>query len=313
MASEETMSPLPGGNRSRLLRRGTLLLLWSMAIASLGLVACSSGSTPSTSTKATTTSSPSGLPTSTLGGSTTAPASPVTVSLYWVRGGQSLGVSHRSIPATQGVGAAAVNALLGGPVAPESSAGPTSTVPSGSKLLGLSITNGIAAASFNSTFASGGGSFSMQARIAQVVFTLTQFSTVQKVLFQLNGVTATTFGGEGLILDHPVGRSDEVSLLPPIFLENPAVGDTVHSPLQVTGMANTYEATFRVQLVDAAGRFVVDHYVMATSGTGTWGTFDTRFAFPTPTAGPGKVVVFEISAKDGSHVNEVDIPLTVGP
>jgi len=57
--------------------------------------------------------------------------------------------------------------------------------------------------------------------------------------------------------------------IPPIFLESPAVGDTVHSPLHVTGLANTYEATCQVRLVDAAGRMVVDHYVMATAGTGT--------------------------------------------
>jgi len=293
-----------------------------MATASLSLAACSSGTTATTTTGTTTTTTtttgtattaPSGSSTSTPGPSTTAPMAPVTVSLYWVRGGTSLGVSHRSIPATPGIGSASVNALFGGTNSTESSTGLTSTIPTGSKLLGLSIANGIATANFNSAFASGGGSFSMQARIAQVVFTLTQFSTVQKVLFQLNGVTATTFGAEGLILDHPVGRSDEVSLLPPIFVENPAVGDSVHSPLHVTGMANTYEATFQVQLVDAAGHTVVDHFVMATAGTGTWGTFDATFKYTTASAGPGKVVVFEISAKDGSHINQVDIPLAVGP
>jgi len=276
-----------------------------MAMASLGLAACSSGGTSPTSTEATTTS---GSSTSTSG-----PTARVTVSLYWVRGGRYLGVSHRSIPATPSVGSAAVNALFGGTTGTESSAGLASVVPAGSKLLGLSIAHGIATANFNSMFASGGGSFSMQGRIAQVVFTLTQFPTVQKVLFQLSGVTATTFGGEGLILNHPVSSSDEVSLLPPIFLESPAVGDTMHNSLHVTGLANTYEATFQVQLVDATGRMVVDHYVMATAGTGTWGTFDASFPYTTSATGSGKVVVFEISAKDGSHVNEVDVPLTVGP
>jgi len=87
----------------------------------------------------------------------------------------------------------------------------------------------------------------------------------------------------------------------------------VHSPLHVTGLANTFEATFQVQLIDAAGRTVVDHYVTATAGTGTWGTFDASFPYRATETGAGKLVVFEISAKDGSHINEVDIPLTVGP
>jgi hypothetical protein len=264
-----------------------------LVIATLGLAACGSSSTSSTTS--------------------TAPVTTVGVSLYWVRGGESLGISHRSLPATRTVAAAAVNALLGGTNGTEQSAGLASVVPAGSSLLSLTIAEGVATANLNSTFASGGGSFSMQARIAQVVFTLTQFPTVQKVLFQLNGVTATTFGGEGLLLDKPVGRSDEVSLLPPIFLENPAVGDTVHSPLHMTGMSNTYEATFQAQLVDANGHTVVDHSVTATAGTGTWGTFDVRFPYTTATSGTGKIVVFEISPKDGTHIDEVDVPLAVAP
>ncbi len=273
-------------------RNGPFLLLLCMAIASLGLTACgTSSSTPSTTS--------------------TVPVSPVRISLYWVRGGQALGVSHRSIPATRTVGSVAVNALLGGTNSTEQSAGLASVVPAGSRLQGLSIADGVATANFNSAFASGGGSFSMQARIAQVVFTLTQFPTVQKVLFQLNGVTATTFGGEGLLLGQPVGRSDEVNLLPPIFLETPAVGDTVHSPLHLTGMSNTYEATFQAQLVDSTGHTVVKHYVRATAGTGTWGTFDERFSYTISANGTGKVVVFEISPKDGSRVNEVVVPLAV--
>jgi len=281
-----------------------------MAMASLSVAACSGTDTSSPTTHATT---PSGSSTSTSGTIVTTPTAPVTVSLYWVRGGRWLGVSHRSIPATLSVGSAVVNALFGGTTGTESSAGLASVIPPGSRLLGLSIAHGIATANFNSTFASGGGSFSTQARIAQVVFALTQFPTIQKVLFQLNGVTATTFGSEGLILNHPVSRSDEVSLLPPIFLESPAVGDTVHSPLHVTGLANTYEATFQVQLVEATGRMAVDHYVMATAGTGTWGAFDASFPYMMSATGAGKIVVFEISAKDGSHVNEDDVPVTVGP
>ena len=52
-----------------------------------------------------------------------------------------------------------------------------------------------------------------------------------------------------------------------------------------------------------------ENFVTATSGTGTRGTFDfTTGAFDDVTA----LRVFELSAKDGSRVNEVEIPLGTG-
>ena len=52
------------------------------------------------------------------------------------------------------------------------------------------------------------------------------------------------------------------------------------------------------------------HFVTATSGTGTRGTFDFTIPFEAPN-GLGKLVVFERSAADGSRIHEVEIPLTL--
>jgi hypothetical protein len=74
----------------------------------------------------------------------------------------------------------------------------------------------------------------------------------------------------------------------------------------VTGTANTYEATFQYELVDAEGDVVDKNFVTATSGTGTRGTFEfTTGAFDDVAA----LRVFELSAEDGSRINEVEIPL----
>ncbi len=54
----------------------------------------------------------------------------------------------------------------------------------------------------NAAFATGGGSFSMLARVAQVVFTATQFSTVERVVLLLEGRPIEALGGEGLVLRH---------------------------------------------------------------------------------------------------------------
>jgi hypothetical protein len=83
----------------------------------------------------------------------------------------------------------------------------------------------------------------------------------------------------------------------------------VGSPLHVTGTANTFEATFQVRLTNAAGARVYDHSATATSGSGTRGTFDETVTFTTFGHGVGKLTVLELSAKDGSQVNVVDIPV----
>ncbi|MDA8297809.1 MAG: GerMN domain-containing protein [Actinomycetota bacterium] len=243
------------------------------------------------------------------GGAAASAASRTTVALYWLRGGVALGVSHRAIPATPRIGAATLQALLGGPNRTERAAGLSSAVPSGSHLRSLSITDGVARADFDARFASGGGSLSVIGRVDQVVYTLTQFPSVRRVLFLVNGKLARTFTGEGLVLDRPVARSDERSLLPPIFVERPAVGDVVRSPLRLSGLANTFEATFQVNLLDAGGRIVVRRTVHASAGTGTWGTYSQSLSFTKARPGNGRLVVFERSAKDGRPIHVVRIPV----
>jgi N-acetylneuraminic acid mutarotase len=52
----------------------------------------------------------------------------------------------------------------------------------------------------------------MQMRLGQVVYTLTQFQTVKRVRFALDGAPVNVFSSEGIVLDHPVGRSDYQNL-----------------------------------------------------------------------------------------------------
>ena len=87
---------------------------------------------------------------------------------------------YREIPQTQQVAAAAMNALIAGPTADEKASVPalSSAVPADTMLLGISIDDGLATVDLSREFEAGGGTFSMAARLAQVVFTLTQFPTV---------------------------------------------------------------------------------------------------------------------------------------
>jgi hypothetical protein len=79
--------------------------------------------------------------------------------------------------------------------------------------------------------------------------------------------------------------------------------------MRLTGTANTFEANFEYEVLDPDGEKLTGTFVTATCGTGCRGTFDERVAFDTGEAQEITLVVFERSAKDGSRIKEVEIPL----
>ncbi|HET6497987.1 MAG TPA: GerMN domain-containing protein [Coriobacteriia bacterium] len=231
------------------------------------------------------------------------------VTLYFTRG-ETLGVAAREVDWTREVARVAMEQLLAGPGEADREAGLGTEVPEGTRLNGVSITDGVATVDLSSEFEAGGGSLSMQLRVAQVVYTLTRFETVTSVAFEIDGRPVEAIGGEGVVVSPPVTRTDFAdAALPAILVESPAPWQAVSSPLRLTGMSNTFEATLNYQLVDAVGANIADGYATATAGTGTWGTFDVTIPFEVTRAGAGRLVVFEVSAKDGSRINAVEIPL----
>ncbi len=254
-------------------------------------------------TTTTSTTAPTGSTTST----TTAEETMV-VNVYYSRD-EMICAAARVIPKTQQVGAAAMEALLKGPTVVEEEAGMVTNIPAGTTFLGLTIDDGVASVDLSKEYASGGGTLSMMMRLAEVVFTLTQFPTIDGVDFELDGEPIDVLGGEGLILDHPMSRADYEDLSPAILVEFPTVGNKVSSPLRVRGTANVFEAVFRISLVDWDGLIIADEVVTASSGTGTRGTFDVTIPFAVGSAGRGALIVFAESPKDGSPTDVIEIPL----
>ena len=215
---------------------------------------------------------------------------------------------------------AAVRALLAGPVgAIESDLGFTSAIPAGTVLHSVSVDGSVATVDLSEQFQSGGGSLSMQARVAQVVFTVTQFTPIDHGRFRLDGTPVSTIGGEGLMVDN-VDRATFAGVTPLILVESPTPGETVRAPLHVRGMSNTFEATVNYTVTDSnypnvcsacAEGVLAEGYTTATAGTGTWGTFDFDIPFDVERAGPILLSVYEISPKDGTRVHETTIPLEV--
>ena len=249
-----------------------------------------------------------------------AAAGTVEGSTYFLLGdnGSEVAPGPRLVPVARTLNAttpatSALHELIAGPTADEASSVPgiSSAVPSGTKLLAISISGGIATVDLSHEFVSGGGTLSMTARLAQVVFTLTQFSTVDGVRFRVDGVPTTVFGGEGIIIDDPATRADFEDLMPSILLEGPAYDGRIANPARLTGTANVFEAVFWVTIVDGDGLILAEHRVQATSGTGTRGTFDVTIPYDTPADGRGAVITWYRSPKDGSPVDVREYPVRI--
>jgi germination protein M len=291
--------------------RRSVLGLTACGVLTLA-AACSTGGTTQEADTATPTPSPSTTtaPPSATATPTVPPAATSrSVHVYFLRGEHLVSV-HRSVSVTSGaVASAAITSLLAGPTTAERSAGMSTTVPAGTKLLGVSISNGLGTVDLSGAYASGGGSLSMSARLAQVVYTMTQFATVQRVNFKLDGKAVTVFSGEGIILDHPATRAQYAELLPPIFIDSPAVGETVTSPVRVQGLANVFEGQFSVDVVDGSGRVLATR--PATAAMGEFRAFTVTIPYTVAQPGPGKVVGWDASAKDGSRIDEWPVPVTL--
>ncbi|MFL6017981.1 MAG: Gmad2 immunoglobulin-like domain-containing protein [Gaiellaceae bacterium] len=254
------------------MRVGVAAVLFGVLAAALVVSGCGGNARtsepppPVTTTVATTTT------VTTAAATTTAPSHESTaLRLYFLAPDGKLVAMSREVAQTQAPGGAALHELLTPPD------GMGTKVPDD---LALTISDGSAKV----TGATLGG-----AALAQVVYTLTSFPTVQSV----NGRT----------------RTDAEEFAPPILVEQPSPDATVTSPLHVTGSANTFEATFDYRLEDAAGKVLAKNFVTATSGSGTRGTFDFTVPFSTDVPQDGALRVFELSAEDGSVVHERVIPL----
>jgi hypothetical protein len=221
---------------------------------------------------------------------------------YFLRD-EKVAVAESRVPRSAGVARAAMEALLAGPPV-----GLTTAIPDGTRLLGLSIADGVATVDLSGEFGSGGGSASVLARLAQVVYTLTQFPSVESVSFRLDGKPVSTLGGEGVVLDRPQTRADYEDQTPIILVETPVPGDTVSSPVRLAGTSNVFEANMHLDVYQGDTK-LVDTFVTASSGSGDRGTFETTV--PLDVSGPVRIVLYAPSAEDGTPQHQVDVPITV--
>ena len=240
---------------------------------------------------------------------------PVTLALtVWLARSDGLVPVQRAHSLTKAVATAAIEELLAGPTAEERASGISSAIPAGTKLLGISLHDGVATIDLTSEYATGGGALSMQDRLGQVVYTLTEFPTIKKVLFHLDGAPVHVFSSEGIVLDHAVSRSDYVNLLPAITVTEPTRGERITSGVTVAGEANVFEANVTIAVLNSHGKVIGKTVTTASCGTGCRGTFSAQVAFTVATEQPGTIVVHDDDAAGfGTPPHIVRIPVTLAP
>jgi hypothetical protein len=165
------------------------------------------------------------------------------------------------------------------------------------------------AADMNEAFLAGaGGLLADFTMLNQLIYTITHGEGADVgVLFSVGGQPVTAFGSEGLDLSQPVHRDDFLDQLAPIFLTEPItpIGDIY----PVIGVANVFEASLTVQLLDGDEAVVHEEHLTATCGSGCWGEFGAEIASDLIVPGESSVRVLTFSAEDGSAQDVVTVPI----
>lgn len=145
----------------------------------------------------------------------------------------------------------------------------------------------------------------------QLIYNLTWMNADASVLFTVNDEPIEAYGSEGLDLTDPVGRDSFLDHVHVINLTSPITRQADGTYL-VEGIANVFEATLQVAVVDGTGEIVHEEFVTATCGSGCWGEFSTSIDAGLVVPGESSLRVFTYSAQDGSPIDVITVPIPEG-
>lgn len=275
----------------------------TLALILLLLAACGGGDDETAAPPATTTTATESTPTETGAETLPAPGEFTSFGVFFLRGGQ-VAPAFWTVPRTEAVAQAALEALFSGPDAEAAATGMETEVPEGTKLMSVAIADGVATVDVSTEFDALREAESMNASLAQITFTLTQFPTVRRVWVAVLGEPV---GSQ----QRPMTRATFPALVPLILVEHPALGEEVSSPVTVSGSASVFEATLRVRLQDLDGKSLFEDTATATEGAPGRGTFEIEIPFTEE--GPATIVAFSPSAKDGTEQHAFAVPVVLAP
>ena len=186
------------------------------------------------------------------------------------------------------------------------------SIPADVRIQNVSVSeteSGLWLVDMNEAFLDGaGGLLADVTMLNQIIYTLTyQGLEDVQILFTVNDEPVVAYGSEGIDLSSPVGRDtfrDDLNL---IFLTQALVESG--GGYQVSGMANVFEATVSIAVLDGAGEVVHEEFVTATCGSGCWGEFSTTIPAERIVPGESAIRVFTYSPEDGSITDAITIPI----
>jgi hypothetical protein len=230
------------------------------------------------------------------------------------RSGPFLVPVSRTVPSTKGVARAAIEQLLAGPTAADRDGVPsiTSVIPSGVRLLGLNVSEGIATVDLSGNFEADDDAAVAAQRIAQVVYTLARFPSVHEVMFRLDGSDIAVPIGDGQLVSRSVSIGDYLEFAASLHVEEPAYAGRGGNPLHVSGFGAVFEASFSYALTDDDGLIISEGIAMTNNGMG-WGGFDFTIDYTVDREQVGALIVFAHSAENGSQIDVREYPVVLVP
>lgn len=220
----------------------------------------------------------------------------------------------RDVPKTTAVGRASLEQLFDGPNPGEIAGIPSisTTIPSGVRILGLTIREGIATVDLSNEFGGTNTSPIVAQRMAQVVFTLTSIPHVTEVNFRQAGKPIAAQTSQGQLVNRPVMRADYLDFAAALTVEQPVFGGGGTNPLHVTGFGAVFEAAFNWVLTDDDGLIIAEGHELTTNGTG-WGAFDFNIKYKIDRKQVGALIVWTNSAENGQRIDVREYPITLIP
>lgn len=179
-------------------------------------------------------------------------------------------------------------------------------VPDDVEILGVSREGETLLVEVNEAFRAGaGGLLSDMTMLNQLVYTATYLNDADVVQFLIEGQPIVDFGTDGLDISAGLTRETLLDSMSLVLVTHPVyIGDGLP---QVEGIANVFEATVSLEIIDADGDVAYEAFTTATCGTGCWGEY--VFALDTPAlTADSRIRVFWNSPNDGSRMDVVYIP-----
>ena len=282
--------------------------------------ACSANTpvTPGAGSSETPTAAPAASPTG-----TPATTASTQVTLYYLVAGSDeiyLTAERHKVAKTEAIARAALEELLRGKPQDEDHSTP---FPKTAKVNAVVIKDAVATVDWSAEVLTGsGGSRVEELAIQSIVYTLTEFPSITKVRFTVEGKAEGTasngraiedFWGSVGLSDQPWSRAVSYEVLAPITLWTPLEGTRSSGTLKLTGLAQTFEANVGIILWDANGKIVKQTNATALEAEPAREPFSKKVTFAPP-ASPETwtLEVFEASAMDGSIVFMEDRSIEVG-